>query len=862
MKQRLFPSLLSFVLIAVLLAGLFTPAARTYGQGGCGTAPPTRLIVGGQARVTFTDGTPLRVRDAAGLSGNQVGQLPEGTAFQIVSGPVCADNYNWWQIQAGNLSGWVAEGADGVYFAEPVTAAVGPTVPTTTSLASGTGPFAAWNWANIPSNDWEKGVPDPMQLQLPAAYAGNMPALPVDLSSVRFVDDAQLNDAQKALLAQNGFLVIPAGFDQFGDAYQEDELWQLVPPNYDFTGDPTQQDIGHGYFVTTDAMLHALHYIFDNLLTDLEKTAFQPIMVSEVLLPTLQAAHAQTQEAQGTALAASAVNAETFLVVAAELFAPGSAARYTSPEVLAAAQPIIAMAQAGEGQLQVPFLDSYLEDFSQYRPRGHYTDDPILSQYFQGMMWVSRITFLANDDNATQIALLLLRAMQNGPGALAGWQKIHDTLTFLIGPVDDLGPQDYLPLAGSFFRPDLPLDALADPAQREGFRAELAKLPGPRVNGMVLPADTEASDMASQTRGFRFLGQRFTLDAYVMQQLIYPYVGTRENPRPLPLGLDVPSAVSGSQTAYNLALAAGAGDFANYDVQMLNLASQIGVLTQDQWLENLYGSWLWAIRPLWGREASPYPPLMNTEAWWRKDLQTGLASWTELKHDTVLYAKQPTGFGGGGPPLSSFGYVEPNPQVFARIAIVAGLTYEGLSGRGIGQQPIQAGYNVPDGSLRAPGYLMPYLRQDAGLQTSLSALKQLAIQSARLAEMSRKELNGETLTDDEYYTIIEFGSYLSTLLYTLYQGEGQPKPVALVTDVASNTTMKTVLQEAVGGVDYIYVVIPNPRGGYQLVRGGVFSYYEWIGNIDQRMTDEEWRAQVASGSLPQRPDWTSAFFSP
>jgi len=74
--------------------------------------------------------------------------------------------------------------------------------------------------------------------------------------------------------------------------------------------------------------------------------------------------------------------------------------------------------------------------------------------------------------------------------------------------------------------------------------------------------------------------------------------------------------------------------------------------------------------------------------------------------------------------------------------------------------------------------------------------------------------------------------------------------------------MKTVLQEAVGGVDYIYVVIPNPRGGYQLVRGGVFSYYEWIGNIDQRMTDEEWRAQVASGSLPQRPDWTSAFFSP
>jgi len=324
----------------------------------------------------------------------------------------------------------------------------------------------------------------------------------------------------------------------------------------------------------------------------------------------------------------------------------------------------------------------------------------------------------------------------------------------------------------------------------------------------------------------------------------------------------VPSAVSGSQVAYNLALEAGAGNFANYDTQVLSLASQIGVLTQDEWLENLYGSWLWALRPLWGRDVSPYPPLMNTEAWWRKDLQTGLASWTELKHDTVLYAKQPTGFGGGGPPLDSYGYVEPNPEVFARIAIVAALTYQGLTDRGVGQQPIQAGYDVPEGSLRAPGNLMPYLRQDEGLLTSLGELKSLAVQSARFAEMARKELNGEALSEDDYWTILEYSNYLYVVLYTLYQGEGQPKPVALVTDVASNTSVKTVLQEAVGGVDTIYVVIPNPRGGYQLVRGGVFSYYEWIGNIDQRMTDEEWRAQVASGTLPPRPAWTSAFFSP
>ena len=84
--------------------------------------------------------------------------------------------------------------------------------------------------------------------------------------------------------------------------------------------------------------------------------------------------------------------------------------------------------------------------------------------------------------------------------------------------------------------------------------------------------------------------------------------------------------------------------------------------------------------------------------------------------------------------------------------------------------------------------------------------------------------------------------------------------MALVTDVASNPSAHSVLQEAVGQVDYVYVVAPASTGGWQLVRGGVFSLYEWIGDINQRMTDAEWRAQVAAGDLPPRPEWVSAFY--
>ena len=45
---------------------------------------------------------------------------------------------------------------------------------------------------------------------------------------------------------------------------------------------------------------------------------------------------------------------------------------------------------------------------------------------------------------------------------------------------------------------------------------------------------------------------------------------------------------------------------------------------------------------------------MQSDAWLDKQLNTSLGSWTELKHDTILYAKQAyaeMGAGGHFPPL-------------------------------------------------------------------------------------------------------------------------------------------------------------------------------------------------------------------
>jgi hypothetical protein len=82
---------------------------------------PARLEVGARARVTFTDGTPSRLRAEPGLDGTEIAQMAEGTEFSVIGGPWCADEYRWWQLELDDgMIGWSAEGDAEDYFLEPV----------------------------------------------------------------------------------------------------------------------------------------------------------------------------------------------------------------------------------------------------------------------------------------------------------------------------------------------------------------------------------------------------------------------------------------------------------------------------------------------------------------------------------------------------------------------------------------------------------------------------------------------------------------------------------------------------------------------------------------------------------------------
>lgn len=101
-----------------------TPQSSTSSSGSfkCPGTPSPRMKVGMKGRVSYTDGTPLRLRREPfyDLDKNYKRDLREGTRFTVIDGPVCEDGYVWWEIQTSDDHiGWSAEGDSEDYFMEP-----------------------------------------------------------------------------------------------------------------------------------------------------------------------------------------------------------------------------------------------------------------------------------------------------------------------------------------------------------------------------------------------------------------------------------------------------------------------------------------------------------------------------------------------------------------------------------------------------------------------------------------------------------------------------------------------------------------------------------------------------------------------
>ena len=205
----------------------------------------------------------------------------------------------------------------------------------------------------------------------------------------------------------------------------------------------------------------------------------------------------------------------------------------------------LALIEAASGPNLSPIL-GYLEDYSQYKPRGHYTRSEQLKRYFKAMMWYGHTAFYVNPrepelPDATAASLsrraVLISSSLVGQAKKA-WSALYEPTSFLVGRADDLTVDDVQKVVEQVFGTFRPApDELADTAKMAELRTELNKLPAPKIQTAVLPGNVQ--DREAVQRSFRLMGQRYIPDSYAFQQLVWDYVGTApDSKRDLPLGLD------------------------------------------------------------------------------------------------------------------------------------------------------------------------------------------------------------------------------------------------------------------------------------------------------------------------------------
>lgn len=652
-----------------------------------------------------------------------------------------------------------------------------------------------------------------------------------------------LSEEQRARLAQDGLVVSPGIEKEFFTVYEQMRYSNLPA------------------FVTSDSLLHVYHLLFDKVLRTAETESFIPLL-AQLNQAMLIQTDAQYQQLQGTPWQDAALRTVAFIGVGSKLLDPSTQVPTYAQELVDAELALIETADGIHPSPIFPGLE-FGEDYTQYIPRGHYTRSEALMAYFKSMMWYGRMTFRLKTNDLevgraeTRSALLLVQALQtaqvNNGTALDAWLDLYNPTVFFVGRSDDLTAMLYLDVIKAVYGENSAVTDLTDEAKLSTFIEAANQLPPPRILGMVISV---GDDEETVTKGFRFMGQRFVPDAYIFRQLIYRNVGTAENPRMLPKGLDVMAAM-GSERAYQILEELGDTQYANYPEQMAEVRQWTGNLTTEEWTETLYTTWLYTFHPLLTPPtAEGYPQFMQSQAWLDKQLNTSLGSWAELKHDTILYAKQVYAeMGGGGSgaptPLLLNGYVEPVPHFFARLAALTEMTITGLNERGLLGE------------------------QDAN---SLQRLHDLATSFQVMAE---KELRGEPLTDEEYYLIRFYGGELEHLTMAAADSEGEGNiPVldedpqaAVIADVATapdpdgdGIPNPVVLEEAVGRINEIYVVVPMVAADgsiyLQVAKGGVFSYYEFPHPADDRLTDEAWREMLDAGEAPPLPEWTASFYTP
>jgi|APTNR8051073442_1049403.scaffolds.fasta_scaffold00003_454 hypothetical protein len=598
------------------------------------------------------------------------------------------------------------------------------------------------------------------------------------------------------LLSKNNFAIVPAQHEQLFHVYDENH-YQYVPN-----------------FITTDIYLQVLHKHFSSLLQKIEEDKFTPLL-TELLKNALEESLQFETKTNDDQLKKAAQWSTTYLAIGYTLISGNPQLVSDELQQFYTEETEKIMSASGTGS---EFIKSTVLQYSQFKPRGNYTKTPELENYFRCVKWLNTAPIYIKDDERFLSAILLATYIKNSAKQLQSFQTFNEAMKFIVGHEDNLSLAHLI----NFITPEEAKDPslLNDVSKLKALREKLAALDVDKIKPQG--GDKPTSEELSQA-SILFTAGRYTFDAEILSKLIH--VLQPKPRRPFPKGLDV-FATFGNKEAESILINEYREDkqWDGYTSSLSKLKGQFGAY--NDWDRNIYTKTFEAINSLHTANTK-YPLFMKTPSWERKNLSTSLASWTELKHDMLLYAEQPyaaqAGEGGGPPPPQHLSYVEPNVTFWKKALELVDLQERTLT-------------------------KMDLLGEDVnGINEELREIGNL------LLTVSEKELANEEITAKEFDALTWLGGSIEYLTFRIFNSDHLPEKERLVSLVADVYQYNgEYLEEAVGLVDEIYVVT-EINGKPYLTKGAVFSYYEF--NSGQPLSDEEWQKQLLSGKVPKRPTW-------
>ena len=626
-----------------------------------------------------------------------------------------------------------------------------------------------------------------------AAFAG---AFPID-SAVN-LNQFKLSPGQHDMLCRNGFVVVPDSQEQLFQLYVSN-WWDSIPS-----------------FVTTDLMLQLFHLSVNSTLRRVEEERLSPDLV---------------EFSQGMALKFNdpgQPRLAAYFGVACRLLG-GEVRLDPGSDSLCKIELEHIEGHAGRAESAIlPFM----LDYSLFQPRGHYTRSDTLKRYFRAMMWYGTVPFPLEDPSLkpeelralTQDAVRMSLAIAQSDRLERLWHEILDITSFFSGPSEAYTPPEYLGAlarlqpgaAGADYRKW----TAPDTGFTSAFARELKRVREQKIHQVAAGIPTGPQ--------FRLFGRRYVPDTDIMQRLVnWPH-------RPFPKGLDVFAALGSERAGHILADVYREQDrWPPYPESLARVKGEFARKDTEFWYQNIYYAWLYGLQALNEPVPKRAPQFMQNQAWQDKSLCTSTGSWSELRHDAILYAMGT--LAEASVPDMTKGFVEPNPEFYHRLLRAVETMENLLASRGL-----------ETGRIRED---LLWLKQTLG----------------ELQTISQKELAGADLTEDERSFIWNIGNDVERISCRLVdegierwfaQAQGTERFMACVADVA--TSQDTCLEVGVAAGNTMYALVPI-AGKWTLTKGAVFSYREFEWPAADRLTDDKWQQMVRDGKAPPAPVWTKSF---